>query len=739
MRNLLIVFIIAFLFSCKTENQSSLDSESTFLNLGLLFQRSNRLTISGVAVKGIVKNGIVTVSPLNKDGSCNSSRILAMSSTDTSGEYSLVYDKTDGLVCVTVSPNSNRETTLFDEKTNSDIPLTSDSSFKLVTILPESKIVDRSRKNVLASPFSRMLGSRLQSLIKASGENADTTSLYKKASKELVIRFGLSTGLSSTARTFRNTRATQTTISDKDYPELEDIEITLENPQNPLSAKFISILAGFSYLANKTKLGKTTTPDDVEKVISAFASDFEDGIFDGKTADGKSITIGTGANQILFSNSPLTTILLPAIASYIQEGGRIYTGSPNTSSLTISSTQVTNQTQFIDNVPIQNTPTPSAPSPNTPVPVGTPVSNALFTVGGTISGLSISGLVLKNNGSDNLFLTSGSTAFTFTTSISGSYSVTIQSQPPGLFCKITNGSGTATANVTSVGISCGSDGSIWTARTMPGTVFWRSIAYGNGVFVVIAGSGSPTNVSASSTDGITWTARTMPSTSSWTSVTFGNGVFVAIANSSSVAATSPDGITWTARTLSSSTFWTSLTFGNNIFVAVASGTTIAATSPDGITWTPRTLPSSSSWSSVTYGNGVFVAVSDVTGNTLPATSPDGITWTGRTMPAANWYSVTYGNGIFVAVDSNASTNAASSPDGINWTLRTLPTVSTWWGVGFGNGYFVAVGGSGNGATSSDGITWTARTLPIATYYSVAYGNGSFVVAGLNTTVGGSSP
>lgn len=110
-----------------------------------------------------------------------------------------------------------------------------------------------------------------------------------------------------------------------------------------------------------------------------------------------------------------------------------------------------------------------------------------------------------------------------------------------------------------------------TARTLPSSQTWRSIAYGNGVFVAIATS---TTSAATSTDGITWTARTLPSAATWAAVTFGNGVFVAVGGSgaaSTVAATSPDGITWTARTLPTSVQWAAVTYGNGLFVAVARG------------------------------------------------------------------------------------------------------------------------------------------------------------------------
>ena len=92
-----------------------------------------------------------------------------------------------------------------------------------------------------------------------------------------------------------------------------------------------------------------------------------------------------------------------------------------------------------------------------------------------------------------------------------------------------------------------------------------------------------------------WTQRTLPTSASWRSVTYGNGVFVAVAVSSTIAATSPDGITWTQRVLPTSTAWISVTYGNGVFVAVAVNSTIAATSPDGITWTQRTLPASKAW------------------------------------------------------------------------------------------------------------------------------------------------
>ena len=77
-------------------------------------------------------------------------------------------------------------------------------------------------------------------------------------------------------------------------------------------------------------------------------------------------------------------------------------------------------------------------------------TGAGFTIGGTVTGLTGTGLVLKDNGADNLTV-SKSGAFTFPTSVASgaAYAVTVASQPtnPVQSCAVTGGSGSATANV----------------------------------------------------------------------------------------------------------------------------------------------------------------------------------------------------------------------------------------------------------------------------------------------------
>jgi 6-phosphogluconolactonase (cycloisomerase 2 family) len=84
---------------------------------------------------------------------------------------------------------------------------------------------------------------------------------------------------------------------------------------------------------------------------------------------------------------------------------------------------------------------------------------ATYTIGGSVSGLTGSGLVLQNNGGDNLTVAAKATSFTFNTALAGgaAYSVKVLTQPtnPAQTCTVSAGSGNvAAANVTSVAIAC---------------------------------------------------------------------------------------------------------------------------------------------------------------------------------------------------------------------------------------------------------------------------------------------
>ena len=115
----------------------------------------------------------------------------------------------------------------------------------------------------------------------------------------------------------------------------------------------------------------------------------------------------------------------------------------------------------------------------------------------------------------------------------------------------------------------------WTSRTLPATAWWRSVAYGNGVYVAVATGG---DIAATSLDGITWTLRTLPTVAAWSCVVFGAGQFIALAGGD-IAATSPDGITWILRTLPLALDWSAGAYQEGLFAFIASGTNGAATLP----------------------------------------------------------------------------------------------------------------------------------------------------------------
>jgi hypothetical protein len=87
-----------------------------------------------------------------------------------------------------------------------------------------------------------------------------------------------------------------------------------------------------------------------------------------------------------------------------------------------------------------------------------------YSVGGTVSGLSGT-VVLQDNGGDNLALAAnGSFAFPAKLTSGSAYSVTVFTQPAGQTCTVTGGSGTiASANVTSVAVTCAASGGTVTA------------------------------------------------------------------------------------------------------------------------------------------------------------------------------------------------------------------------------------------------------------------------------------
>jgi sugar lactone lactonase YvrE len=100
----------------------------------------------------------------------------------------------------------------------------------------------------------------------------------------------------------------------------------------------------------------------------------------------------------------------------------------------------------------------SSPSSSSTPPASastTPPAAASYSIGGNLSGLTSGTLSLLDNGADTLQLTANG-AFTFATPIAFNtpFAVTVGQQPYWQSCAVSDGSGTATANVSNVAVNC---------------------------------------------------------------------------------------------------------------------------------------------------------------------------------------------------------------------------------------------------------------------------------------------
>jgi hypothetical protein len=101
--------------------------------------------------------------------------------------------------------------------------------------------------------------------------------------------------------------------------------------------------------------------------------------------------------------------------------------------------------------------------------VGGTTPQGPFTIGGTVTGMTGTGLVLQDNGADDLTISASGT-FTFATKIaaSGAYSVTVLTQPSNQTCTVSNGTGTVTTNVSNVTVACSTTATLTVSASVQG-------------------------------------------------------------------------------------------------------------------------------------------------------------------------------------------------------------------------------------------------------------------------------
>jgi outer membrane protein OmpA-like peptidoglycan-associated protein len=159
-------------------------------------------------------------------------------------------------------------------------------------------------------------------------------------------------------------------------------------------------------------------------------------------------------------------------------------------------------------------------------------------------------------------------------------------------------------------VSGGGQGCIWTSKdgvnwytvSTVGHGEFKSVAYGNGVWLALNYWPGNSNVYRS-TDGITWTAVSGLSLGSlsYDGLAYGNGSWVLTGMSGVTKYSRDGGVTWSNATGASGVQMQDVAFGDGGFVG--SGTH-CSNSPDGITWA---VTSCSGGSQIEYGNGIYVA------------------------------------------------------------------------------------------------------------------------------------
>jgi hypothetical protein len=111
------------------------------------------------------------------------------------------------------------------------------------------------------------------------------------------------------------------------------------------------------------------------------------------------------------------------------------------------------------------------------------------------------------------------------------------------------------------------DGTSWTAAAAAEANSWRSVAYGNGVWVAVSSDGT-NRVMRSTDDGVTWTGVAAAAANTWRSVAYGNGVWVAVSGDGQVMRSTDDGVTWTGVAAAEANGWYGVAYGNGVWVAV---------------------------------------------------------------------------------------------------------------------------------------------------------------------------
>lgn len=301
----------------------------------------------------------------------------------------------------------------------------------------------------------------------------------------------------------------------------------------------------------------------------------------------------------------------------------------------------------------------------------------VYSIGGTVSGLAGTGLVLQNNGGNNTSVNqNGTFALSSTVAKNSGYSVTVLTQPsnPAQVCTVTNGSGTATANVTNIQIVCTT-----TAYTIAGTVAGLTgsglVVQDNGGNNLPIGGNGPFTFSQPIDLGNTYnvTVLTQPSNPTQTCIV-ANGSGTANANVTNVQVTCSSTIGGTVSGLTGTGLVLQYNGANNLPISSNGAFTFATPIAYGTAYvvTVSTQPSGAAQACIVL-NASGTAVANVTNVQVDCNN----NWTWKGGPNTSNKSGTYGT---MGVPS-PSNNPGARSGSVTWT----DTAGNFWLYG-GTGY-----------------------------------------------------
>lgn len=272
-----------------------------------------------------------------------------------------------------------------------------------------------------------------------------------------------------------------------------------------------------------------------------------------------------------------------------------------------------------------------------------------------------------------------------------------------------------------------SDGLNWSGRWTSVTDNLRGIAYGGGLYVAVGSNGRIVY----SSDGVTWASTSTGAGSSdeLAQVVYGNGKFVAVsAYGNQTYYTSSNGRNWTASSATLPYITRDARYCNGKFQLAGMDSSgysgIVASSTDGTTWTSQSVLANTILNGLACNGSTLVAVSSKGSS---RSSDGGNTWTTGS-GGVGFNHVTVGSNYVASTDSGA---VYTSSDGLNWSKVATPTDGALKRLANNGGSVVAVGAGGRIAASINGAGWQMAASGSSGRYldHVAYGNGSFVVAG----------